>query len=69
MKLAQNLNRLGTESAFAVLAEAKKLEAQGKSLAMFELPEPASIARRWLVSPCVIVTVAPRAGPPPSVRG
>ena len=30
MKLAQNLNRLGTESAFAVLAEAKKLKAQGK---------------------------------------
>ena len=30
MKLAKNLERLGTESAFAILAEAKKLEAQGK---------------------------------------
>ena len=29
MKLAQSLERLGTESAFSVLAEAKKLEAQG----------------------------------------
>ena len=30
MKLAKNLDRLGTETAFSVLAEAKKLEAQGK---------------------------------------
>ena len=30
MKLAKSLERLGTESAFTVLAEAKKLEAQGK---------------------------------------
>ena len=28
MKLAKNLDRLGTETAFSVLAEAKKLEAQ-----------------------------------------
>ena len=32
MKLAKNLERLGTESAFSVLAEAKKLEAQGKPM-------------------------------------
>ena len=32
MKLAKSLERLGTESAFTVLAEAKKLEAQGLSL-------------------------------------
>jgi hypothetical protein len=31
MKLASSLDRLGTESAFSVLAEAKKLEAQGNS--------------------------------------
>ena len=30
MKLAKNLERLGTESAFKILAEAKKLEAEGK---------------------------------------
>ena len=29
MKLAASLSRLGTESAFSVLAEAKKLEAAG----------------------------------------
>ena len=29
MKLAKNLDRLGTETAFSVLAEAKKLEAPG----------------------------------------
>ena len=32
MKLAKNLDRLGTETAFSVLAEAKKLEAQGKEM-------------------------------------
>ena len=32
MKLAENLNRLGTETAFSILAEAKKLEAQGKPM-------------------------------------
>ena len=31
MKLAKNLNNLGTETAFSVLAEAKALEAKGKS--------------------------------------
>ena len=30
MKLAKNLEKLGTETAFKILAEAKKLEAQGK---------------------------------------
>ena len=30
MKLSKNLERLGTESAFAILAEAKKIEAAGK---------------------------------------
>ena len=32
MKLAKSLDRLGTETAFSVLAEAKKLEAQGKPM-------------------------------------
>ena len=32
IELASALNRLGTESAFTVLAEAKKLEAQGKPM-------------------------------------
>jgi histidinol-phosphate aminotransferase len=40
MKLAKNLERLGTESAFAVLAEAKKLEAQGKPMIHLGLGQP-----------------------------
>ena len=32
IELAKALDRLGTESAFSVLAEAKKLEAQGKPM-------------------------------------
>ena len=32
MKLASSLDRLGTESAFSVLAEAKKLEAAGNPM-------------------------------------
>ena len=40
MKLAKNLERLGTESAFTVLAEAKKLEAQGHSMIHMGLGQP-----------------------------
>ncbi|MDB3858123.1 pyridoxal phosphate-dependent aminotransferase [Pelagibacteraceae bacterium] len=40
MKLAKSLDRLGTESAFAILAEAKKLEAQGKPMIHLGLGQP-----------------------------
>ena len=40
MKLAKSLYRLGTESAFSVLAEAKKLEAQGKPMIHLGLGQP-----------------------------
>ena len=40
MKLAKSLNRLGTETAFSVLAEAKKLEAQGKPMIHLGLGQP-----------------------------
>ena len=40
MKLAESLNRLGTETAFSVLAEAKKLEAQGKPMIHLGLGQP-----------------------------
>jgi len=40
MKLAKNLGRLGTESAFSILAEAKKLEAQGKEMIHLGLGQP-----------------------------
>ena len=40
MKLAKNLERLGTEAAFTVLAEAKKLEAKGKQMIYLGLGQP-----------------------------
>ena len=40
MKLAKNLERLGTESAFKILAEAKKLEAVGKKIIHLSLGQP-----------------------------
>ena len=40
MKLAENLKRLGTETAFTVLAEAKKLEATGKPMIYLGLGQP-----------------------------
>ena len=40
MKLAASLDRLGTESAFSVLAEAKKLEAQGNPMIHLGLGQP-----------------------------
>ena len=39
-KLAKALNRLGTETAFQILAEAKKLEAQGKPMIHLSLGQP-----------------------------
>jgi len=40
MKLAKNLERLGTETAFTVFAEAKKLEATGKPIIYLGLGQP-----------------------------
>ena len=40
MKLANRMNRLGTETAFLVLAKAKSLEAQGKEIVHLEIGEP-----------------------------
>jgi aspartate/methionine/tyrosine aminotransferase len=40
MKLAKNLERLGTESAFKILAEAKKLENAGKEIIHLSLGQP-----------------------------
>ncbi len=40
MKLAENLKRLGTETAFTVLAEAKKLEATGRPMIYLGLGQP-----------------------------
>lgn len=40
MQYADRLNRLGTEGAFEVLARAKRLEAEGKSIIHLEIGEP-----------------------------
>ena len=40
MKFASSMSRLGTESAFEVLAKAKALEAQGKEIIHLEIGEP-----------------------------
>jgi aspartate aminotransferase len=40
MKLAHRMSRLGTETAFEVLARAKKLEAKGKEIIHLEIGEP-----------------------------
>src|SRR5690606_23181905 len=40
LQTAQSLGRLGTESAFEVLARAKALEAQGKSIISLSIGQP-----------------------------
>ena len=40
MELAERMGRLGTESAFEVLARAKALEAQGVDVVHLEIGEP-----------------------------
>ncbi len=40
MNLASRMNNLGTETAFEVLAKARKLEAEGKSIIHLEIGEP-----------------------------
>jgi len=40
MQFAERMNRLGTESAFDVLAKAKKLEAQGRNIIHLEIGQP-----------------------------
>ena len=40
MKLANSLQKLGTENAFVVLAKAKALEAQGKEIINLGIGQP-----------------------------
>src|SRR5690606_36317764 len=40
MQLAQGMSRLGTESAFKILAKAKALEAQGRSIIILGIGSP-----------------------------
>src|SRR5207302_3138645 len=40
MRLAQRMSRIGTESAYEVLARARELEKQGKKIVHLEIGEP-----------------------------
>ena len=40
MKLASRMSRIGVETAFDVLVQARKLEAQGRSIIHLEIGEP-----------------------------
>src|SRR5437868_14728788 len=40
MKFAQRMEQIGTETAFEVLAKARRLEAQGKNIVHLEIGEP-----------------------------
>src|SRR5260370_11450336 len=40
IKFAERMSRLGTESAFEVLAKARRLEAEGKRIVHLEIGEP-----------------------------
>ena len=40
MRYADRMNQLGTETAFEVLAKARALEAQGRSIVHLEIGEP-----------------------------
>jgi aspartate/methionine/tyrosine aminotransferase len=40
MKIARRMSRLGTETAFDVLAEVNRLKAQGKHIISFSIGEP-----------------------------
>jgi len=49
MKLAKRMSRLGTETAFEVLARARALEAQGRSIIHLEIGEPDFATPRHIV--------------------
>lgn len=49
MKLAERMSRLGTETAFEILAKAKQLEAKGKDIIHLEIGEPDFITPRNII--------------------
>jgi aspartate/methionine/tyrosine aminotransferase len=53
MKFAQRMSRLGTETAFEVLAKARNLEAQGKNIIHLEIGEPDFDTPRFIVDAAV----------------
>lgn len=71
MKFAKRMERLGTETAFEVLARAKALESQGKNIIHLEIGEPDFDTPRFIVDAAVQALRAgrthytPAAGIPP----
>ncbi len=53
MKFAKRMERLGTETAFEVLARAKALEAQGKNIIHLEIGEPDFDTPRFVVDAAI----------------
>lgn len=53
MKFAQRMTRLGTETAFEVLAKARSLEAQGKNIVHLEIGEPDFDTPRFIINQAV----------------
>lgn len=53
MKFAQRMSRLGTETAFEVLAKARSLEAQGKNIVHLEIGEPDFDTPRFIIDKAV----------------
>ena len=59
MKLAKSLDRLGTETAFSVLAEAKKLEATGKPMIHLGLGQPDVKTPTGAMEKAAMITMRP----------
>lgn len=53
MRLADRMSRLGTETAFEVLAQARALEAQGKRIIHLEIGEPDFETPRHIVEAAI----------------
>ena len=66
LRLAERMGRLGTESAFEVLARAKALEAAGTPVIHLEIGEPDFPTARHI---CDAAVEALRAGHPRAARG
>src|SRR3954465_10888045 len=68
LKLASAMNRLGTETAFEVLAKARALEAQGRSIIHLQIGEP-DFDTPANVRGAAKDELAPRAPPSPPFAG
>lgn len=49
MKFAERMSRLGTETAFEVMAKAKTLEAQGKDMIYLQIGEPDFLTPKHII--------------------